>query len=320
MTLTVIIPTYAPRPDYLARTLDALRAQDLPLADWQLLLIDNASPTPLDPALLAWHPRARLVREEKLGLTHARLRGLREASGELLVWADDDNLLAPDYLRLSLAAFSADPALGAAGGKSIPEFEAPPPPWFHTDLAPLGCRDYGDQPHETRWSPGTPRSYPKKAPIGAGLVIRRSALLAWAELIARDPVRQAFGRTGAALTSGEDNDIILTLEAVGWKLAYLPALRLTHLIPPRRLTVDYQCRIARAAYRDFVRVLAIHDIRPWPAIPPWSVRPRQFKAWFTQRAWRDPASRIRWHGYCGQIEGRAQIYPSQPPPPQPTAA
>lgn len=309
MTLTVIIPTYAPRPDYLARTLAALRAQDLPLADWELLLIDNASPAPLAPSLLDWHPRGRVVREEKLGLTHARLRGLREASGELLVWADDDNLLDPDYLRLALAAFSADTALGAAGGKSIPEYETPPPPWFHTGLAPIGCRDLGDQPVYNLWQPGERRSYPIHLPIGAGLVIRRQALRIWTELVARDPVRQAFGRTGSALTSGEDCDINLTLLAAGWKLAYLPALRLTHLIPPRRLTIDYQCRISRVSFRDFVRVLAIHDIRLWPAIPRWGVLPRQLKAWFTHRAWRDPASRIRWQGACGQIEGRSQIHP-----------
>ena len=35
----------------------------------------------------------RVVREERLGLTHARLRGHAEASGKILVFVDDDNLL-----------------------------------------------------------------------------------------------------------------------------------------------------------------------------------------------------------------------------------
>ena len=31
------------------------------------------------------------------------------------------------------------------------------------------------------------------------------------------------------------------------------------------------------------------------------------KAWFTFRAWRGPAERIRWQGAIGQFEGRATL-------------
>ena len=64
--------------------------------------------------------------------------------------------------------------------------------------------------------------------------------------------------------------------------------------------------MARASFRDYVRVLALHGIRPWPAIPRWTVPLRQLKAWFTLRAWRDLPGSIRWHGVKGQIEGRAE--------------
>jgi glycosyltransferase involved in cell wall biosynthesis len=307
MKLTVLIPTHNPRPDYLSRTLDALRAQNLPTADWELLLIDNCSTPPISASLVAWHPHGRVVPAPVLGLTHARVAGTEAASGYILVWVDDDNLLASDYLSIVLHIFSENERLGAAGGKSIPQYDSPPPAWYSPDLAPLGCRDLGDTFQDARWEPGQARSYPAAAPIGAGLAIRREALLHWVSLIKTDPVRQSFGRTGSALTSGEDNDINLTLLAAGWSLAYEPALRLTHLIPPRRLTLDYQCRIARASFRDFVRVLALHGIRPWPAISRAGIRARQLKAWFTRRAWRRPADRIRWQGDCGQIEGRASI-------------
>lgn len=304
MTISVLIPTHAPRPDLLARTLAALQAQDLPTAEWELLLIDNASPSPLATALVAWHPQGRIVREEKLGLTPARLRGLSEAWGELLVWADDDNLLAPGYLRAARAAFVGDPQLGAAGGKAHPDYETAPPPWFAAGLAPLGCRDLGDEIVLAAWDATSPRHYPACAPIGAGLVIRRRALQTWANGLATDPRRQRLGRTGTALTSGEDNDINLTLLAADWKLAYLPALQLRHVIPARRLELDYLKRIARAASRDFVRVLLLHDASPWPAIPRWTLELRQAKAWFTHRAWRGPAAQIRWQGACGHFEGR----------------
>ena len=48
---------------------------------------------------ISWHPNGRHVREDELGLTPARLRGVAEAVAELLVFVDDDNILDPDYLE-----------------------------------------------------------------------------------------------------------------------------------------------------------------------------------------------------------------------------
>ncbi len=100
MDLSVIICTHNPRADFLRRTLDALKEQTLARGEWELVLVDNASKTAVAGAWdLAWHPRGRHVREEELGLTHARFRGIREATGAVLVFVDDDNILAPDYLQ-----------------------------------------------------------------------------------------------------------------------------------------------------------------------------------------------------------------------------
>src|SRR5262245_10819771 len=81
------------RRDYFQRMLDGLASQTLPVAQWEYLLIDNASATPLAEQFdLSWHPRIRTLTESKLGLTPARLHGIREARGELLVFVDDDNV------------------------------------------------------------------------------------------------------------------------------------------------------------------------------------------------------------------------------------
>lgn len=307
--ITVVIPTHNPKTEFLYRTLAALRNQSLSLDEWQLLIIDNASPEAVNPACISWHPCARVVQEKNLGLTHARLRGIVEAEHELLVWSDDDNLLAPDYLAKAAEAFANSPKMGAAGGKSIPEYQEEPPDWYRSDLAPLGCRDLGDQPKLARWNPNHPE-YPSGAPIGAGLVIRREALLPWAEAVRSDPRRLALGRKGSSLTSGEDNDINLCVLRQGWELAYLPQLSLIHLIPPGRLSFDYQQQISRTSFRDFIRVLDIHGIRPWSEISPATVHLRAAKAWFTFQAWKGPCERIRWQGAIGQFEGRAQLSPN----------
>ncbi|HTA29597.1 MAG TPA: glycosyltransferase family 2 protein, partial [Candidatus Cybelea sp.] len=91
---SVIICTHNPRPACLRRTLDSLRTQTLPFELWEFLLIDNASQPPLmGESDLSWHSQARHVREEELGLTPARLRGIKESAGELLIFIDDDNVL-----------------------------------------------------------------------------------------------------------------------------------------------------------------------------------------------------------------------------------
>ena len=158
---------------------------------------------------------------------HARLRGLNESNIDLLVWVDDDNCLAPNYLKHALQVFQRSPALGAAGGASILGFDIPPPVWYEPGLAPFGCRDLGDEEIWIRWDIDQP-AYSARALIGAGVVIRRPAMQVWAEAVAQDTARLRFGRRGASLSSGEDNDINLTLLREGWELAYLPQLRLVH--------------------------------------------------------------------------------------------
>src|SRR4051812_93219 len=97
--ISVVLCTHNPRPDFLARTLGSLRAQNLALSQWELVIVDNHSANPLSSLVdLSWHPNGRIIREDELGLTPARLRGIAETHGEILVFVDDDNVLQSDYL------------------------------------------------------------------------------------------------------------------------------------------------------------------------------------------------------------------------------
>lgn len=305
LLVTVVIPTHNPRPENMARVLEALASQTLAADAWELVVVDNASAVPMQlPA--AWAGRGRVIREERLGLTQARLCGISEARGALLVWVDDDNVLSPDYLKQALSAFDARPDLGAAGGRSLPEYEVPPPVWFRPDLAPLGCRDLGDETVLMSWQAARP-DYPSAAPIGAGLVIRREAIGSWADAVLTDPRRQKFGRRGTELTSGEDNDICLTLLRTGWSLAYVPELNLTHLITSGRLQPDYLARIGRVSFRDFIRVLDIHGIRIWRPIARWTLPLRALRSYINVKAWQGPRNYIIWQSILGQLEGRSEL-------------
>src|SRR4051794_37262259 len=103
--------------DYLGRTFDALRAQTLPFANWELLVVDNKSTPPLQDRLdVGWHPNATLVREEQLGLARTRITGFKVAKGDLVVLVDDDNVLAADYLERALEIAQKFPFIGTWSG------------------------------------------------------------------------------------------------------------------------------------------------------------------------------------------------------------
>lgn len=314
--LSVVLCTHNPRRAVLEETLAALQRQQPPLDEggWELIIVDNASGPPLGGSIdLREFERARIVREERLGLTHARLRGLAEASGEILVFVDDDNLLDETYLSRAAKAMSADGTLGAVGGKSIARYEAQTPPWFDEVNIDLACRDLGETAQYASWE-GVDRAqrfYPLCAPIGAGLVIRRNVFAAYASAAAESAGRLGLGRRGADLASGEDNDIVMVVLEQGWRIAYLPGLRLEHVIPAGRLTREYLANYAYSTSRTWVRVLDVHGIRPWSPIDPRSLTFRKARAYLAQRAWSGPAAYVRWRGACGQFDGRADVWRAQ---------
>src|ERR1700712_4380781 len=114
--LTVIICTHNPRREFLQETLGALRGQTIPLTRWDLVVVDNGSTDPLASWLdLSWHPHTRIVREEQLGVAHARHRAFSEAKAtgaDTILFVDDDNVLNPDYLERGLELVAAWPQLG----------------------------------------------------------------------------------------------------------------------------------------------------------------------------------------------------------------
>jgi glycosyltransferase involved in cell wall biosynthesis len=213
--------------------LEALKAQTVPKDRWELLLVDNGSKEPLANRWdLSWHREARHVREEELGLTPARLRGIRDSKGNLLVFVDDDNELVPDYLETAAAIERAWPMLGAWAGQSIPEFETRPSEEVRPYLTLVGDGRFD----RDRWSN---LRDPEATPSGVGMCVRREVATQYLRLAASDPRRGRLGRCGASLISGEDTDLAFTACDLGFGTGRFHKLRVTHLISSRRLELSY---------------------------------------------------------------------------------
>lgn len=260
--ISVLICTHNPRPDFLARTLRALAGQTLPRAEWELLLIDNASTAPVRAAFdVSWHPQGRHLHEATLGKTHALLAGWRASRGALLVTVDDDNLLGPDYLETVAALNRAWPMLGAWGGQVLGEYEMPPADWLRPWLHYLAVRPLA---HDL-WArlPGIHEALP----FGAGLCVRRPVLENYAAQLQRDPRRASLDPIGEKLQRAGDLDLALTAHDLGLGTGLFAALCLTHLIPASRLQLASVAALVEGA--EYCRVLleSFRGLRPQPMTP-----------------------------------------------------
>lgn len=302
--VSVLLCSFNPHDERFRTTLEGLSAQSLATTQWDLVIVDNASCPAIADLPFLLPPNARIVNEPTPGLIHARLAGLRATRAEIVIFCDDDNVLAPNYVARAVEIMACDPSLGVASGRSRPEFERQPEAWVTEFFGCLALYDHGEQ---VRIASGTQAGYPPFAGGGCGAVFRREALESCLQsLMQGDEI--ITGRRGMDLTSGEDNDLVLRLLAAGWKAGYFPGLELTHLIPSGRVTRAYLARLNEAIARSWVKVLDRHGLNPWRATPRALLPLQIMRAFVRYRAWSGPAAYVRWRGACGQFRGRADLH------------
>lgn len=243
-SLTLLTCTRNPNPETFRRVLDRVAALQWPTGHTvEYLVIDSTSEPPVAsrPGMdefLARVPWARVIRARAPGLAAARLAGLEASKGSLLVWFDDDNVPAPDYLTHVVALADARPSVTVWGaGRIDVEFTAPVPAWVERDLRPTF-----QQRHHLVDDFGHAASWASFFPVGSGLVTRREAMERWAAAV-RDGRYSLTGRSGAKLSAGDDAQIILGAVAAGEMVGVVAAQQLTHLIPPSRCTMRYLMRL-----------------------------------------------------------------------------
>jgi GT2 family glycosyltransferase len=264
--LSVIVCTHNPKADYLERVLRALAAQTLLTAHWELLVIDNASEQPLAPQHdLSWHPRARAIREDELGLTPARLRGIEESAGDILVYVDDDNVLAPDYLQTVVDLFEALPFLGAIGSGALePEFAVEPAPELGPYLPSLALRSVT----AAGWSRNPAEL--ASVPWGAGLGVTRTVAQAYCELVEQIDTEGLLDRRGQRLFGNGDVAFSWAATRIGLGFGVFPQLRVTHLIRAERLTPTYLLQLAHdSTFSNTVSDYLYLGTAPSSAIQRW---------------------------------------------------
>lgn len=98
--VSVVVPTYG-RPRQLATCLEALASLDYPRDRYEVIVVDDGSPEPVEPvvARLSDEIEVTLVRQPRGGPAAARNAGAAAARGQLLAFTDDDCRPVTDWLR-----------------------------------------------------------------------------------------------------------------------------------------------------------------------------------------------------------------------------
>jgi glycosyltransferase involved in cell wall biosynthesis len=112
-SVSVVIPCFN-QGLFLRDALDSVFHQTL--QPTEVLVVDDGS-TDATSVIAGACPGVRCVRQPNLGLARARNRGLRETSGEFLVFLDADDRLLPEALAIGVAELQARPGCAFVFGR-----------------------------------------------------------------------------------------------------------------------------------------------------------------------------------------------------------
>jgi len=122
LKVSVVVPTHG-RQHLLARLLESLAAQTLPESAYEVIVVDDGSPIPVNPAQTVKANNQRVVSQAQQGPAAARNAGANMARGKLLAFIDDDCTASADWLEQLLAANESPVPLllGGTTGNGLPD-------------------------------------------------------------------------------------------------------------------------------------------------------------------------------------------------------
>lgn len=220
MTAASVVIATAGRPESLADCLASLAA-DVPAAEREVLVVDNAADAGGGTADVAERFGARLLVEPRPGKSHALNTGIAAASGDVVLFTDDDVVVRPGWTD-ALVATASRPGVGAVGGRVLPRWSAPPPAWL---LGPhavhLTLVDHGE--HDR---PLAPREFA----YGASMALPAAVLRALA------PAFDArLGPRPGLKLGHEEVHLVARVRTLGLDVVHCAGAVAEHCIDPRRV-------------------------------------------------------------------------------------
>ena len=243
--VSVVIATHN-RSALLARTLDALAGQRWPADRLEIVVADNRSTDDTRAVVEAAAVRDRARRIHYLyiaepGKSFAVNAALRIATGDLLLFTDDDVVPDPRWIDRMTAAL-AETGADFVAGRILPRWETAPPPWMSPALySVLAVPDNGPARVAITGDGNI-------MPIGANMALRRSVVDRIGGL------RGDLGKLDGTLRTGEDHEFFLRMLQAGFRGVYEPHAIVHHWVPRERLERSYFRRWLHQNGRDVAKL------------------------------------------------------------------
>lgn len=277
MKLTVAICTWN-RAALLAPTLERLGEVRIPAGiEWECVVVNNNCTDDTDAVIARFADRLPLKRvfQPRQGLSNARNAAIDAASGDYIIWTDDDVLVSPAWMEAYVEGFRRWPEASVFGGPVKPWFEGSPPEWLLRRWAELAdayaVRDLGQE-----FIPFDPSK--GRVPYGANFAIRTAEQRAHRY----DP---QLGLKGGQVVLGEETAVVRAILQAGGSGWWLPAAEVEHWLPRARQTIEYLRDHYRGVGRMRNRLSAAPD-RPPYGKPAWL-----WRIWLHHR-WRYSLKRV----------------------------
>lgn len=213
--VSVIIPT-RDAPDVLGRCLQSLFVKTS-YPDFEVIVVDNETTDPVALGLMEKYPVRRLAFPGKFNFSRANNQGAEAATGEFLVFLNNDTeVVTSDWLE-HLAYYCEQPDVGAAGALLIYEDRTVQ----HAGVA-LGMRGTAD--HVMRRFPIAVDGYAGNLACAREVSVVTGACL----MIRASLFRDIGGFNPHFFTAYQDVDLCLRLRARGLRVICTPRARLLH--------------------------------------------------------------------------------------------
>jgi glycosyltransferase involved in cell wall biosynthesis len=211
----------------LGKAIQSLVNQTLAKEDYEILVVDNGSTdnTCEIASQFQNQPNLRYIFESKLGLSHARNTGYKEARGDIIAYLDDDAIACSKWLELIVEVFQTVPNVGAVGGKVNPIWEVDPPTWINDFMQRyLSVLNWSETPIVLDDS---------KYLVGANISFQRKNLEKFSGFSTN------LGRKGKNLISSEETELVNKIKGDGQSIFYHPEISVNHLVPAARMNSSW---------------------------------------------------------------------------------
>jgi glycosyltransferase involved in cell wall biosynthesis len=201
---------------------------------FEIVVVDNNSCDQTKEIVEKYkNKKVQYIFEPSTSFTKARHTGFEHATGDVLVYMDDDVLVREGAFKEIVRVFSEHRDCAVAGGKIVPLFEVEPPTWvldLQKSFNGLSLYDLGEREMEVHAIPGPLMAIARKAYKQVGGFPPDTVG------VETNSAKKTFKKL--YIGPGDYGFCLLCREA-GYKVWYVPTISLQHVILPVRLTKEF---------------------------------------------------------------------------------